>query len=112
MTIVDGKDLQQRAVEQSLRNTSLRAQRGIIYDVNGNVLAKSASVWTVILEPAYIKDDETRGIIADGLSEILDMDRETIMEKAKQQNYYTYLKREVETEIKDEILAFMEERCV
>ena len=110
VTIVDGKDLQQRAVEQSLRNTSLRAQRGIIYDVNGNVLAKSASVWTVILEPAYIKDDETRGIIADGLSEILDMDRETIMEKAKQQNYYTYLKREVETEIKDEILAFMEEK--
>ena len=38
VTIVDGKDLQQRAVEQSLRNTSLRAQRGIIYDVNGNCL--------------------------------------------------------------------------
>ena len=110
VTIVDGKDLQQRAIEQSLRNTSLSAQRGTIYDANGNVLAKSASVWTVILEPAYIEDDETRGVIADGLAEILDMDRETIMEKAKQQSYYTYLKREVETEIKDEILAFMEEK--
>ena len=110
VTIVDGEELQQKAIEQSLRNTSLSAQRGTIYDANGNILAQSASVWTVVLEPAYIEDDETRGIIADGLSEILDMDRESIMEKAKQQSYYTYLKRDVETEIKDEILAFMEEK--
>ncbi len=107
VAIVDGKELQERAIDQTLRNTSLSAKRGSIYDANGAVLAESASVWTVILEPAYIKDDETRLLIAKGLSEILDMDEEKILEKTKLQNYYTYLKREVETDVKDQILKFI-----
>ncbi len=107
VAIVDGKELQERAIDQTLRNTSLSAKRGSIYDCNGAVLAESASVWTVILEPAYIEDDETRLLIARGLSEILDMDEDIILEKTKLQNYYTYLKREVETDVKDQILKFM-----
>lgn len=109
VAILDGEDLQAKAISQSLRNTSLSAKRGTIYDSNGTVLAESASVWTVILEPAYIKDDETRALIAKGLSEILDMDEAKILEKTKLQNYYTYLKREIETETKNEILAFISE---
>ena len=109
VAILDGEDLQAKAISQSLRNTSLSAKRGTIYDTNGTVLAESASVWTVILEPAYIKDDETRVLIAKGLSEILDMDEAKILEKTKLQNYYTYLKREIETETKNEILAFISE---
>ena len=109
VAIIDGEDLQAKAISQSLRNTSLSAKRGTIYDTNGTVLAESASVWTVILEPAYIKDDETRALIAKGLSEILDMDEAVILEKTKLQNYYTYLKREIETETKNEILAFISE---
>ena len=90
VAILDGEDLQAKAISQSLRNTSLSAKRGTIYDATGTVLAESASVWTVILEPAYIKDDETRALIAKGLSEILDMDEAKILEKTKLQNYNTY----------------------
>lgn len=112
VSVVDGSKLQQMAIDQSLRNTSLSAKRGTIYDTNGNVLAQSASVWTVILEPAYIEDDETRELIADGLSKILSMDKDTILQKTKLQSYYTYLKRNVETDTKNEILKFISDNKI
>lgn len=57
LQLVEGEELRSMALDQSLQTTSLSAQRGTIYDCNGNVLAESASVWTVALEPAYIEDD-------------------------------------------------------
>lgn len=106
-----GEELKTKAMNQSLQTTALTANRGTIYDATGDkVLAQSASVWTVTLEPAYIKNDAEREKIADGLSEILDMDREKVLEKTKQKSYFTYLKRKVETEIKDEILKFLDEK--
>ena len=57
LQLVEGEELKSQSLDQSLRTTSLSAQRGSIYDCNGNVLAESASVWTVALEPAYIEDE-------------------------------------------------------
>lgn len=41
----------QMASNQQLRDTVVEAQRGTIYDANMNVLARSATVWTVALSP-------------------------------------------------------------
>lgn len=108
--IVQGADLQQRAVTQQLQNTSISAQRGTIYDCNMKVLAQSATVWTVVLEPAYITKDKTRDTIADGLSQILSMDKSKILTllNSNKKSCYTILKRQVETDIKDKILEFKE----
>lgn len=50
-------------------------------------LAQSATVWTVVLESAYLKDDAVREKIATGLSSILDMDKNEILEKAKKNHF-------------------------
>ena len=42
LTVVQGSDLQEKAVDQQLADTVLTAKRGTIYDVSGNVLAESA----------------------------------------------------------------------
>ena len=107
-----GQDLSQAALNQSLRSTTLSATRGTIYDATGKVLAQSASVWTVVLEPAYFKDYEdpeaVRRTVAQGLSQILDMDEEEVYEKTQGNSYFVYLKRRVETDVRDEINEFLE----
>ena len=75
-------------------------------------LAQSATVWTVVLESAYLKDDAVREKIATGLSSILDMDKNEILEKAKKKSFYTVVKRKVESDIKDKIVEFQKENKI
>lgn len=105
LQLVEGESLQTRAVDQQLKDTSISAQRGTIYDCNMKPLAQSATVWKVVLEPAFITD-KNRETIADGLSKILKMDKKEIIERSKKKTYYDELKRKVETDVKDEILKF------
>ena len=108
--IVRGEDMSSAALNQSLHSTTLPAMRGTIYDATGTkVLAQSASVWTVVLEPAYLYDDEDlRRTVANGLAPILGLDAEDIYEKTGDgSSYYTVLKRQVETETRDQINKFL-----
>ncbi len=100
------EELQQKAVEQQLADTTLSAKRGNIYDRNGNILAQSVTVWNVVIAPANLKTDKSRQIVARGLSEILDVDKNEIYEKTKQNNYYSVVKRKVDTDVKDKVLKF------
>lgn len=122
--LVRGEELRGQALDNMLRSTEVAAMRGTIYDASGEkILAKSSSVWTVVLEPNYIVDDDPdkkdaktaeqkKDIIAKGLSPILEMDEETIYKKANQKLYFTYLKRRVETDVKEQIDAFLEENNI
>ena len=103
---VMAEELQKRAVEQQLSDTTLSARRGSIYDRNGNLLAQSLTVWNIVLEPANIKDDEARILITDGLAKILDIDKDELYEKSKKDNFYEVIKRKVSTDTKDKVLEF------
>ncbi len=58
LQIVQGEELQKKAVGQQLADTTINAERGSILDCNGNLLAESSSVWTVVLEPGMAQDEE------------------------------------------------------
>ena len=111
LQLVDGAELQKAAVDQQLRDTTISAQRGTIYDRNMKPLAQSATVWKVVLAPAYIdKEDETlRRTISTGLAEILELDAEDIYERTEGTSYYDVLKTKVETDVKDRVVQFIEE---
>ena len=83
LQLVNGETLKTDAVDQSLQSTQLTPSRGTIYDATGTkVLAQSASVWTVALEPNYIDEgDDVK--IAKGLSEILGLDYDAVLKKAQ-----------------------------
>ena len=100
------EELQQRAVEQQLSDTTISAKRGSIYDRNGKVLAQSVTVWDIVLEPANIKSEEAGHIIAKGLAEILGLKEEDVFEQTKEDNYYEVVKRKVDTDVKDRVLKF------
>lgn len=107
LTVVQGSDLQERAVGQQLADTTLTAKRGAIYDAGGNVLAESASVWQVVMSPVNFKDDEQRAAAARGLSEILGVDYDNVLEKTKQKSYYAVVKRKIEAEQRDKVIELV-----
>ncbi len=109
LTLVQGSSLQEDAVDQQLKDTTLPAKRGTIYDANGTVLAESASVWQVVMAPIYFKTDEQRVAVAKGLSEILALEYDNVYEKTKQESYYVVVKRKIEVEARDKILEFIDE---
>ena len=108
LTLVQGSTLQEAAVEQQLKDTTLPAKRGTIYDANGKVLAESASVWQVVIAPIYLKTDEQREAVAKGLSEILELDYDNVYKKTQQESYYVVVKRKIEVETRDKILELID----
>lgn len=111
LQIVEGETLKMQAVDNQVKDTVLTAQRGTIYDQNMKVLAQSATVWQVVLEPAYITD-ENRDLIATGLAEILDLDKNKILEHTKKKTYYDVIKRKVESDVKDKVIAFKDKNKI
>ena len=67
-------------------------------------------MWTVALEPNYIDTEAGDDVkIATCLSEILGLDYDDVLEKTHEQSYFVYVKRKVETELRDEINAAIDE---
>ncbi len=109
LQIVQSAELQKKAVDQQLSDTELPAKRGTIYDTNGKTLAASASVWKVVLAPVYFENDEERRIVAKGLAEILELDEQDIFEKAQQESYYVVVKRQIESDVREKVLKFIDD---
>jgi stage V sporulation protein D (sporulation-specific penicillin-binding protein) len=105
LTLVQGTYLQEKAVEQQLVDTTINSKRGTIYDAKGKVLAQSASVWKVVLAPAYLETEEQRIYVAQNLAKILDLKYEDVYKKTKQKTYYVVLKRKIESDEREKILS-------
>lgn len=116
IAVINGEKYQNAALEQQLYDTVLSAPRGDIYDKNMNLLATSSAAWTVYITPNGIKKlkDETvkiavKNTIADGLSEILDVDRETVYSYTEKSTYYVIVKKQVDKNVADKVRAFITE---
>ncbi|MFA7673793.1 MAG: penicillin-binding transpeptidase domain-containing protein [Clostridia bacterium] len=81
--LVWGNELQVMAYEQQNRDRTIYAERGTIYDSEGNVLAISISVDTVSVSPVIAQKNKALTLteIAAGMARILDMDESAILEK-------------------------------
>ncbi len=101
-------ELQQKAIDQQLADTTISAKRGSIYDRNGKVLAQSATVWKIVIAPIYLETDNDRHIVADGLAKILELDSDDIYKKTLKKSYYIEVKRQVDTETREKVLDFAE----
>ena len=87
----------EKAVQQQMSDNVTSPKRGTIYDSKMTVLAQSATVWTVIMSPNSIKNQETRVKIADDLSKLLEVDREKLYKKTlKKNSQYEIVKAKIE----------------
>lgn len=115
--IFEGQKYKSLAAEQQLYDTTISAPRGDIYDCNMNLLATSSTAWNVYITPNALKkitDAEklstVKNLIADGLSEILEVDRETVYGYTeKTQSYYIVVKKRIDKETAEKVRAFLKE---
>ena len=104
-----GEELSAKADSQQLSDTEVSAMRGVIYDDEGNVLAQSATVWNIYIDPSNITNDETREVVVNKLSEILGFDekeKKELVEKSKKKSHYAVVAEKVENSVKEKISAF------
>ena len=108
LQIIKHDELESAAIEQQLRETALEGNRGTIYDRNMNVLAISADAETIYLSPAEIAMyGEDVELIAAGMSEILGIDREKILNMAQDRaSWYKTLARKVNAETAEKVREF------
>lgn len=108
LQFVQSEFYQEKAISQQLAKTTVNANRGTIYDCNMKPLAESASVWTIGLSPVNVEDEEQRRLVADGLAEILDIDSETIYEKAGHTGtQYETLKSKIDRPVFEAVTEFV-----
>ncbi len=112
--VVKGDFYQSKASKQQLYDSLITAPRGDILDRNGNVLATSAPAWTIYLTPNGInklknaeKAENLRQTLSEGLSGILEMEKDDIYEKSKKNSYYVTLKKKVDKETTDKVRQFI-----
>ncbi len=105
---------QQKAAEQQLYDIELSAERGKIYDANGELLATSAQVWTVFLSPnGFKKIDDAEKLaaiksdIATNLSVILELDYQTVLDMTNKNLSYVKVKQNVEKTQADAVRQYI-----
>ncbi len=110
---VQGEEYRAKAEFRQLLDESIPAKRGTIYDINGKVLAESASVWKIYINPQKIAEYNNEGMreeLVSKLSELLNIDKETVREATyKEKTEYWEVKKQVEFDEKEKIVALRSE---
>ena len=102
------------AVESQTRSTVITASRGTIYDRNMNILAVSATVENVFLDPnGLAAAGEDPELVAKGLSQILGVSEEFVLQQAADTTkYYKVIRRRISAEEADLVRAFLNEHQI
>ncbi len=111
---IKGDEYAAKAESQQFSDTETEAMRGTIYDSSGNVLAQSATVWTVYIDP-YNIDNDHAGLIVNYFTEKLELDdeeSEELLEQCGTDSRYYVVKSKVENSVKEEIEEFVSENSL
>lgn len=96
--------LSDRAAGYHLRQVTLPAIRGAIYDRDMNPLAVNTTVYDVTLSPRDVKP-HSRTRIADSLGSVLGMPRQSVMDMLESDKAFAYVKKRQPKEVADRIAA-------
>ncbi len=112
--ILQHEHYEELAVEQQTRQSVVKAARGTIYDTNGKVLAMSASVETVFISPYEMNlYGEDKELIADNLSAILGVEKESILKKMEDtKSWYKTVKAKIESDLSEQVRQFIKEHHI
>ncbi len=136
LQIVQHQELEEKAIDQQTWDKEVIANRGSIYDANGNTLAMSAEAYYIQLSPHEIEqrqeeyrekvekanaksdpeeraelmptyDEPTNESIAQNLAAILELDAEDVLKRlAKTNSWSEVIKTQVESEQADQVRSY------
>ena len=105
---LQGSELQAMAYSQQTLNRKVNPKRGTILDSTGkNILAVSASVETVSVNPTNIKKEDKEKV-SKALTDIFDLEYETVSKKVNKNSSIEIIAKKVDKEKTDELRIWME----
>lgn len=114
LQLINYEGMRDRVLDQYSSTMILPASRGTIYDRNMKALAMSETVETVFISPLGISkgmksgDVDYKTVIADGLSELLDVDRTLILARMEKTNsQYEIIKKNVDEDTANKVREFI-----
>ena len=108
---VKGGTYKESAYNQQTSDRVISPKRGTIYDSTGKQLAISASVDTVSINPNLIAD-ENKEKIAKALSEIFELDYDSVYEKVNSGASFKTIIRKIEQDKINELKSWMEKNKI
>lgn len=105
---VQGEELQTLAYVQQTLDRTVNPKRGTIYDKNGKVLAMSASVETVTINPTNILS-ENKEKVAKALADIFELDYEKVLKKVNKKTSIETIIKKVDKDKTDTLRKWMQE---
>ena len=118
LQFVQGSYLKELAYNQQAINQIISPKRGNIYDSKGKILATSAQVDTITINPKSIvgkTDESTKALkekVAQGLSEIFELDYNETLEKVNSTSQVETIARKVEKDKVDKLTSWMDENDI
>ena len=110
--LIQGKELAKLAYEQQTLDRKINPKRGTIYDATGkNILAVSSTVETVTVNPGNISA-ENKEKVAKALSDIFELDYETVLKKVKKRSSIETIVKKVEKEKTDELREWIQKNNI
>jgi hypothetical protein len=103
LQFVRGEELQQKALDNRLREVPVEAKRGVIYDRNNRELALSISADSIGVFPAEVKHSGRAEEIAEELAAILDMPSDRVFELITKNSSFVWIKRKIDFEVGPQI---------
>ena len=109
---VQGEELKAMAYQQQSLDRKINPKRGTIYDATGkNILAVSATVETVSVNPTNIKEEDKEKV-AKAFSEIFELDYEKTLAKVKKRSSIETIVKKVDKEKTDQLRIWMKENNI
>ena len=105
---IQGSELKEAAKRQQTANLIISPKRGNIYDSTGKLLAASASVDTVSINPTRIKE-ENKELVAKAFADIFSLDYESVLAKVKSESSTQTIVTKVEKDKIDTLKTWMQE---
>lgn len=142
VSVLDNSFYQEKANEYHFGSITISASRGSIYDTNGVILAQSATVYKIYMDPSLFREEmaameetqksqekkkaagklaqdavivnaqEVKNEIVEFLAEKLEISQDDIIEAMGENTQYKILKTQVEKPVADEIIAFIADKSM
>ena len=110
--LITGEELSAMAYKQQSLDRKINPKRGTIYDsTKKNILAVSANVETVTINPVNIKEED-KIKVAKALSDILGVDYEKTLKKVKKRSSIETIAKKVEKEQTDKLRVWIQENNI
>lgn len=121
-SLIENKRYQELANRQQFTSSAIHANRGSILDRGGNVLARSSTVYNIIIDPATFqqldidkvseamegkgKDYKMADLIADEMVKMFGVNRDDVIDKTTKNNQYQVIKKKVSKQEADAVREF------